>query len=116
MDTSINDVIGFIAGHAEPEDISSIQAAIKTRHLVLKNQRQAEVSIGDTVETMGLSPKYLNNLVGTLVTKGSRSTILLDRRSTTILKNTGRKRFYIPQDAQEYELSGIPAGCFQSVA
>lgn len=116
MDTSINDVIGFIAGYAEAEDIISIQAAIKTRHLVLKNQRQAEVSIGDTVETMGLSPKYLNNLMGTLVSKGSRSAIMLDRRSTTILRNAGRRRFYIAQDAQEYELSGIPAGCFKSVA
>ena len=114
--TSINDVIGFIAGHADENDINLIHQTIKTRNSLLKSQRQSDIKIGDQVELLGLSPKYLNGLMGVVSQKGTRSSIVLDERSTGRLRIAGRKRFWIAPDANEYELTGIPAGCMKSVA
>ena len=115
MDTFVNDVIGFVAGHATEDDLNTILDAIKLRRSVLKNARQAELTVGTWVETTGLSPKYCNFLQGELIGKGKSSTVLLDERSTSRLRISGAKRFYIPASTERYELTGIPAGCLKEV-
>lgn len=106
---SLTDALNFILSSASNEDLSRVIDGIKSRRGILQTLNAASVSVGASVKLEGLSPKYLNNLTGIVVSMSGRSaTIKLDARSTQDLRWSGRKRFFIAADATEYPLGGIP--------
>lgn len=69
--TTIQDVLDFVALHADQPDIENIWAACKRRQKYLRDNRAASNAAslrpGDRVRLSGLSPKYLNGLTGEVV-------------------------------------------------
>lgn len=113
---SITDTISFITNEADEEDLNRIFSALKLRRQVLGQIKASAVSEGMKVTLEGLSPKYLNGLSGVIVERnGARVTVLLDEKSTQMLRFSGQKRFFIPADCTSYRMAGIPAQCVKAL-
>lgn len=106
---TLQDSVTFILTEASEADVSRIFAACRQRTATLRTVAAAAVQVGMATRLDDLSPKYLNGLTGTVTSiKGARCTVELDERSTTRLRYAGRRRFYIPEDAAHYSLTGVP--------
>lgn len=107
---TLSDALAFIAG-AEETDLDRLIDGVKMRRKTLANLRAAAVRVGMEIATDGLSPKYLNNLTGTIRgISGQRADVELDEPSTNTLRYSG-KRFYVAPDVERYVLRGVPLQC-----
>ena len=103
------EVIDYILDHADSADIDRVYEAAKMRHKTLQAKAASAVRIGMTIRLNGISPKYLNGMTGEVVSiDRQRASVLLDERSTRTLRVKGGRRFYIPADVKQYEVSGVP--------
>jgi hypothetical protein len=86
-----------------------INAATRRREAISSvNIKSARV--GMQVTFRDLSPKYLNGLVGTIVTinsTGTRGAVKLDVASTNKLARTKQSRFYV-ESGTPYTMEGVP--------
>jgi hypothetical protein len=103
------EVLDFILDHASEEEIDRIWQAAQTRQKSLRSRAAAVITVGQEVRLTGISPKYHEGLTGT-VTKinGKHAAILLDERSTHVLRVKGARRYLIPPNYTQYEVGGIP--------
>lgn len=108
---TIEDVFEYVHGHADEEELDSLVEAFKARRKALSQKRALNVKVGTEVTLSGLSPKYLNGMSGTVETvNGTRADVRLNEASTRRLRYSG-KRFYVPEDEEQYLLPGVPKGC-----
>lgn len=106
---TFEDVLDYILDGASDEEIDRIWDAARTRQKVLRAKAAALVSVGTRVSLTDISPKYMAGLTGDVTDiTGSRATVRFDGKSTLVLRRKGNRRFYIPRDVEEYEVSGIP--------
>ena len=113
---SLSDAISFIINDADGDELERILDAYKSRRKALASVRAASLSKGAEVTLVGLSPKYLNGLVGVVASiKGQRCSVTLDGPSTEKLRYAGT-RFYIPTTVTNYVLTGIPTSCAEITA
>jgi len=90
----IYDALDFI-GDADTKTLDTLSEAIRSRRKSLGHMAAlanvAEIQPGDRVKTHGLSPKYLNNLTGTVLElTGTKITVEFD---DTPAARRGRARF-----------------------
>jgi len=103
----------FILSHATEEDLTRITETVKQQRTTLAAIRTAALTTGMPVQTAGLSPRYLNGLTGTISRiGGKRARVTLDAESTDRLRlSPTNRRFHVPFDATNYDLTGVPLSC-----
>jgi hypothetical protein len=91
--------------------------AVRNRQKALNSLRAADVSVGDQVRLVGLSPKYLNGLEGVVKSfhNRERCNVRLSLLSTEHLRMAGRVRFHMSPDDHHYLLAGIPLSACEVV-
>ena len=109
------DVRNWIMTECSSSEMNRIREDLKARQNILASS----ISIGDSIRTMNLSPKYLNGLTGILFHKATRrgkvrGDIMLDEASTAILR-AKNSAIYVRPEAQEYLLTGISMVCFEII-
>ncbi|WP_031510882.1 hypothetical protein [Streptomyces megasporus] len=113
-ETTIDQVIDYIANRAGETDVSRIITTLKGRQETLQAIRAAAVTEGARVRITNIRPKYLENMQGEItriVQKRTRYvTVLLNEASTEMLR---QHRPGIGWDVKRHELTGIPASCCQ---
>ncbi|MFF4924310.1 hypothetical protein ACFY4B_27310 [Kitasatospora sp. NPDC001261] len=112
---TVADVAAYLASQATDPEIDRFFELSHQRTKFLNSARAAMLTTGDAVRIQGMSPKYLNGLqgkVGPINTsrKGPYTTLLLDKASTAKLRKAS-KSYYIPADAEDFGLEGIPLSC-----
>ena len=109
---SLTNTIEFITDSATETDIDRVIDAINVRRTALRARAAAAVTVGMATRIEGIKPNSLSGLTGTVTRiEGNRATVRLDAASTRVARYKGARRFYIPADTTEYEMSGIPLSC-----
>lgn len=111
-----DDVRQWIITESSSEELKKLRNDLESRRDILV----ASLKPGDNVRTIDLSPKYLDNLTGKFHGIDSRrgkpkGSVTLDKASTALLRAQSGGRCYIPNDMEEYRLTGIPMVCFVKV-
>lgn len=107
--------VSFVLNSATRDDIERLADAIRTRQKVLRAEAAAAVTVGMTAKIEGISPKYLNGMVGEVVSiEGSAATVRLDKASTSKLRGT--QRFGWMVNEEEHPMGGIPLSTLREVA
>lgn len=89
---------------ASTEDLDFYFDAIKRRRKAIGAERARAIKVGDTVVTDNLSPRYLNDLQGTVTSiVGARATIALTESSVARLMGTRHA-----WQAKQGTLGGLP--------
>lgn len=111
--TALPELVDKIMGTATEDDLTQIEQAVGLRRRALRQVRAAAVTVGATVTITEISPKYLTGLSGTITTidKGRHASVRLDEESTTTLRFTRQRRFFVRPDVTEYTITGIPLSC-----
>lgn len=105
---TLSEVLEFISTQADDTDIERIYTFAKDRTRQLRDLRAAQVSVGANVRLANLSPKYLNDLTGEVISiSGKRCTVRLTKKSTETLR-WASQRFVVPAGIECYELGGVP--------
>ncbi|MGA5819808.1 hypothetical protein ACPC54_18350 [Kitasatospora sp. NPDC094028] len=112
---TVADVAAYLSGQATDPELDRFFELSHQRTRFLNTARAAMITAGNTVRIQGMSPQYLNGLQGTVgpinpSRKGPYTTLLLDAASTAKLRKAA-KRYYIPADAETFDLEGIPLSC-----
>jgi len=107
--TTLAEAMSFVINSATENDLDNLWAAMRNRRSALDSLRAADVSVGDQVRLVGLSPKYLNGLEGVVETiDKNRCSVRLSQLSTERMRIPGRVRFHMSPDDHHYLLAGIP--------
>lgn len=110
--TPFAEALSYVTDQADVSDLDRLLEAIKRRRRALQAVRAAAVRVGSTVTLDDISPKYLIGLTGAVTTiERNRATVTLDANSTARLRYSGRRRFYVPADADAFPLTGVPLSC-----
>lgn len=109
---TLQTAIGFVLSHATDDDLNRLFDAIKQRRAALGAIRAATLTVGTKVKIGKLTPKYLNDLIGTITAiDGKRATVTLDETSTDLLRFTKQNRFVVPPGSTSYGVPGVPLAC-----
>lgn len=115
--TTIADVITFVASQANEDDIERLLTAIKARRSILSQVRAASLAVGDEVTINGISPAVLNNLTGTVKSiSGNRAEVELTVGSTERVAYGRHSRFsasahHAANEKKGLSVPGIPMSC-----
>lgn len=100
-----------LISRADENQINACHTALNARLTTIRNIRAATVTVGDTVMTTDIRPKYLAGLTGTVtMIQSNRATIALDQTSTQRLAMSSRK-FSSLHNKTSHNLDGIPLAC-----
>lgn len=111
MTITITDVGEFI-NQADTETCDRLFDLVRERKRSIGRTAALSVRSGCKVKLHGLSPKYLNGLEGKVTSiRGQRGDVALTSDSVTTLRLYGGRRFFIPHDATEYTVPGVPLSC-----
>lgn len=114
MAVNINDVVKFIAESANDDDLDRIFHFFKKRRKALAVAASASVVLGSEVSLLGLTPRVLDGLTGTVVSlHGNFCDVLLDVPSTGSLAASKTKLAAAARAAEGsgYLLRGVPVSC-----
>jgi hypothetical protein len=112
MSTEYTDVVAWITSEATADDVARLEIVLQVRRKGLRTAQAAQARHGMAVVLDGLSPKYLNGLIGTIDgLNGRRCSVLLSPESTDRLRHTTQKRFYVSADMTRFLLRGVPTTC-----
>lgn len=111
---TVPDIVGYVLEHTDEDDLRCIADALKSRHLMLRQEAAAVVRPGARITIRNIKPKYLDGLTGTVtaieLSGRTRSAVVsLDVRSTRELATSRAYAFLADRDS--HDIGGIPLVC-----